>query len=1110
MVTIAQALQQTQQAEQTAFKAEQQISAQEKQVEAIKIPTRTIASQLQYRGGLTAAIMGAKTAKAKGLSQVTAARKGLTEFKGKVSTYKQQIKEAQERKASYESKVSEFRKEQQAWSFARKIAGREKLPSWYTSLSKTMKRRISKIRREPTAPSKPPVYLSESSSIFKEGAPLGIRVEGLGLMSVAQPTKKPFTSFEPTGKEFLPPAVFEATKFKAPEVKPLALPPPSVSAIRPSTFWEKRVPSKVKGAYLQLAGGGEELISLYGALDYKPDTTPYFAPTIITTAPTGVGTTGIFKPPTPAERTLEQRYSSEITGIGITTSIKLDKLFERLTSKYQKQVTAGDVSVSKATKGLELEYERESALIQKQYKEKTKAQEKIYKKSVLITTLPLTAAKGVTFGILAAVAPPVGYAIGGLGLGKLGFERKETSEMFRKYPKESLLHLGAGFGGVLAGGLAVRGIGGGIFGFKGGKIIKPLRFKKGKLPKIRGRRLDIFGKPTRLPGARKLALRRLKEARKAEELKGFTFEQFRRREFVSKFPKIRKELELRLKVPGAGKLALRRLKAARKAEELKGFTFKQFRRREFISKLPKIRRELELRLRVPGVRKLAIKKARAESFRQFGLRELSKRRRATEVGKIFKLKPKFKKYPGDIIPKKGFDIQGTSIWGRGAFGKRLRQPRIEILKGLSKFQRKLTIYHEKGHLFFRTLKAKAKLKRLPKVQRERLFKLAKRELKTEGVWKQYQKTKVIEELLVRRFARRALLEKQLRQQPIHRLALKRVKKITLTAKGREFRLKMLERKPAELIKPLERDWIKGQIKATLRTQPERLIPGARQRTLQLLKPTKEIVKQPKVVRITDVFKPTKLQKLALKRLRQPEPKPIFDFQLRRLVPKVSKRERLGVGYPIIVGGLGARGAYAGRGLYERTGVRQVLVQKQALKIEEQFKVQTPSLKFRQQLRTAELFAEPRQGFGVRPAIALFPKQRQPQFVAQFPGQISRRALTQRQRVGVAQPFPYPQAPALRQTIASALGLRQKAVTVSLFVPPPKTVTTLLIPRAPIRRVRKPRELAGKIRQPFRYQPSLSAGVFGIYAKKKPKPVGTGFFLTYLPGIRPIIRKKKGL
>ena len=123
-----------------------------------------------------------------------------------------------------------------------------------------------------------------------------------------------------------------------------------------------------------------------------------------------------------------------------------------------------------------------------------------------------------------------------------------------------------------------------------------------------------------------------------------------------------------------------------------------------------------------------------------------------------------------------------------------------------------------------------------------------------------------------------------------------MKRLTQTKRIDAAVKKALSRKPSDIISKMDKDFLRGQVKARVRIQPEKLIPRVRQRTLQLLKrpvPVKE-----KIVKITlkDMAVP-KIRQLALKRLgfkikvKPKAPRQVAKTFTRQIQSQVSKSIR---------------------------------------------------------------------------------------------------------------------------------------------------------------------------------------------------------------------------
>ncbi len=167
-------------------------------------------------------------------------------------------------------------------------------------------------------------------------------------------------------------------------------------------FWEQTPTRRhVRGEVTQLGESAEHYFSLGGRLDYQPSELSPFAPSV----PTGERGTAIFRPPTLAEMTPEQRFETTVS-----------------------EVRLGET--------------------QKEFQTRVEKAEFQYEKEMLMMTLPSTAAKGVGFGVLSALAPPVAATIAGVGFAGMGMRWEETKGTFKRHPTESLYQVGAGLLGV--------------------------------------------------------------------------------------------------------------------------------------------------------------------------------------------------------------------------------------------------------------------------------------------------------------------------------------------------------------------------------------------------------------------------------------------------------------------------------------------------------------------------------------------------------------------------------------------------------------------------------------------------------------------------------------
>ena len=374
--------------------------------------------------------------------------------------------------------------------------------------------------------------------------------------------------YEPEEKQLVPSAVVTEPEFFQLQKKPepvkaedidtyIGLPKEFTEPIsKRQLAKESPIPKSVQGFLETLGESVEGVISLGGTLEYKPDTTPYYQPVKID-ATTG---TAIFRPPKPEEMSLEKKREYDIFKAGIIPSLKIKQIESELFKKYQAKVTARELKVEEAQKQFEKEMKEEAQPIKTGYEKEIKGISKVYTGAVLVSALPYTFTKGVTFGALSVVAPPVATTFAGLGLAGLLVRPGRTREMIMDYPIRTGLHFGAGLIGVGVGRVSTRGV---IYGVKGlGKIkIPEIKFPKTKLKKPRVRKIDISKKPTRIPEARRLALRRSKELARLEKGRLYRLEKAQGRILVDK---IMRQVE---KDTGIRRLALKRAKAGELAKQ---------------------------------------------------------------------------------------------------------------------------------------------------------------------------------------------------------------------------------------------------------------------------------------------------------------------------------------------------------------------------------------------------------------------------------------------------------------------------------------------------------------------------------------------------------------
>lgn len=235
------------------------------------------------------------------------------------------------------------------------------------------------------------------------------------------------------------------------------------TVIEPAPFWYRKYPSKVKGAVLRLGEAFEPVTTLGGLLEYKPRRKPVYE-MVGKPAEFPRRETLIYEPITKAKMTPEQRVQYTVEKAGTKAYFKSKVISTKLAEEYQEKIEKGILGVTEAQVKYEKEYKLKVEPIEKTYKEKIKKAEYKYGAEVMVTTLPLTFAKGITFGVITAVAPPVALGIAGVGAAEIGFKWRDVREQFRTYPGLSVAQVGVGLVGA---GVGVYGTALGVGKIKG-------------------------------------------------------------------------------------------------------------------------------------------------------------------------------------------------------------------------------------------------------------------------------------------------------------------------------------------------------------------------------------------------------------------------------------------------------------------------------------------------------------------------------------------------------------------------------------------------------------------------------------------------------------------
>lgn len=215
--------------------------------------------------------------------------------------------------------------------------------------------------------------------------------------------------------------------------------------------------SKFKDIVYDLGDSASYYGSLGGKLDYKPDVSPDLTPYVTEQAP-GIlsGGTAVYRQPTEEEMNPEQRLRYKEYEAGGLAYIELSGKASALREKYEGEIISGGLSYEEAQTQFDKDFSSASKPIYEKYEQKIgKAQEQ-YGADILKASIPLSFGKGAVFGVISALAPPVGLTLVGAELGKASFEASDIVAGFKTYPKQSIANLGAGLVGA--------GIGAGVTG----------------------------------------------------------------------------------------------------------------------------------------------------------------------------------------------------------------------------------------------------------------------------------------------------------------------------------------------------------------------------------------------------------------------------------------------------------------------------------------------------------------------------------------------------------------------------------------------------------------------------------------------------------------------
>lgn len=227
--------------------------------------------------------------------------------------------------------------------------------------------------------------------------------------------------------------------------------------------WWERTPLRehVKGEIMQLGEAGEYYLGGAGLLEYKPSLVPPLLPTVPEAPPGSPAGTAIFRPPTKEEMTPEQRLEKDVFEIQTESHLTARDVVPKLQEKYQEKISSGELTVDQARRRMAAEYKKEMQPYERRY-----AQARIkYEKGLLRATYPLTFARGMVFGGVSAIAPPVALTLAGVGVAETAFRSGELSRLLKLHQKETLTHLGLGLTGIAAGRfVTVKGVTG-IRGF---------------------------------------------------------------------------------------------------------------------------------------------------------------------------------------------------------------------------------------------------------------------------------------------------------------------------------------------------------------------------------------------------------------------------------------------------------------------------------------------------------------------------------------------------------------------------------------------------------------------------------------------------------------------
>ncbi len=167
----------------------------------------------------------------------------------------------------------------------------------------------------------------------------------------------------------------------------------------------------------------------------RRETIPYKAPTIEELEKLGF-----------IERATELKIAQE--------TMKETARLEGEREKIQEKLKEEKITYESAVEELERKRkETEERLKKKQEKIIKEAKKKIEKREY-VPRVASAFATGVMYGGITALAPPVGYAALGLGVGELIIKREEVKKYAKEYPLTFWSELGAGFVGGMAGGIA--------------------------------------------------------------------------------------------------------------------------------------------------------------------------------------------------------------------------------------------------------------------------------------------------------------------------------------------------------------------------------------------------------------------------------------------------------------------------------------------------------------------------------------------------------------------------------------------------------------------------------------------------------------------------------